>query len=143
MDYKNLLKEQFPNDIILEAKLINSNDPILEVVLNTRDLSVVEEYSRKIFTFLETQTWYKDNYSLEVLSRGDDLNLDKNDLGNNLGQMVKITTHKSFEGLNIFIAELLSESDDKILVKWNKKGQFRKIEFNKDNIIKIESYIKF
>ncbi|RIV16820.1 ribosome assembly cofactor RimP [Mycoplasmopsis gallopavonis] len=142
MDYKKILSEQFP-DAILDAKLINGASPILEITVDTKDLNDVENYSRKIYAFLETQSWFKDDYALEVLSKGTDLVLDKNNLTQSLGQMIKIKTYKSFEGLNSFVAELLEDKAEEIVVKWNKKGQFRKITFNKENIESIEIYIKF
>ncbi|WP_036451746.1 ribosome assembly cofactor RimP [Mycoplasma buteonis] len=142
MDYKKLLNEQFGNKV-LEAKLTNFSGTTLEVVLDTDNLNEVENFSRSLSQFLETQTWFKDEYNLEVLSRGDDLNLDKHNLSSHVGEMVKINTIKSFESLNTFVVELLEDNETEVLVRWNKKGQFRKIKLSKDNISSIEKYIKF
>ncbi|WP_426460955.1 hypothetical protein [Mycoplasma hafezii] len=142
MDYKKLLNEQFDGKI-LEAKLVNNLGTTLEVVLNSTNLDEVEKFSRELYDYLETQSWFKDEYNLEVLSKGSDLTLDVNNLADSIGTMVKFHTVKSFEGLNTFVAELLEEEDTRILVKWNKKGQFRKVWFDKANISSIETYIKF
>ncbi|WP_406613811.1 hypothetical protein ACJA23_02810 [Mycoplasma corogypsi] len=142
MDYKNLLNSKFENKI-LDAKLIRKDITVLEIVVNTRELAEIESITKQINEFLETQEWFKDDYYVEVLSKGTDLTVSLDEINNNIGKTVKIETIKSFESLNIFIVELLEDLCDQILVKWNKKGQIRKVKFDKLNIKLIEEYIKF
>ncbi|WP_027121413.1 ribosome assembly cofactor RimP [Mycoplasma leonicaptivi] len=143
MDYTNILNKQF-NNVILSAKMVNNEfGETLEVVTTFIDLSKVEQISREISSFLETQSWFKDEYNLEVLSKGSDLNIQLVDLENYISQDIKIKTIKSIEGNNVFIVKLLENSEDQIKVQWNKKGQIRKINILKSNIQSIEKFIKF
>ncbi|QGZ97892.1 ribosome assembly cofactor RimP [Mycoplasma sp. NEAQ87857] len=140
MDYKKAITNQF-GSIILEASL---KSDLLEITLNTTNLNDVEQYTRKIFSWIIEQDWYdEEKMSLSIQSAGLPLEINLDDINLYINQMVKINTVKSFEGLNHFVVELLEDLGDEILVKWNKKGQFRKIKIAKDNIKDVEKYIKF
>ncbi|MGZ9755612.1 hypothetical protein ACXYRQ_00845 [Mycoplasma sp. 394] len=143
MNYKQILIEQF-GDNILDAKMV-SNDfgQTLEITSKFTDLKQVEELSKQVSMFLNTQNWFKDEYNLEVLSKGLKTDLDINDLTSYINKEIKIKTIKSYESHNIFVVTLLEVFDDKILVRWNKKGQMRKVSFEKNNISSVELYIKF
>ncbi|QIW61894.1 ribosome assembly cofactor RimP [Mycoplasmopsis gallinacea] len=142
MDYKKILNEHF-GDLILDAKMVFDPESSLEITINTDSLDVVTEQSRKIVDFLESQTWFKDSWNVIVLSKGTDLNVNLDNVTNYIGQMVTFNLHKSFEGQNVFNVEILEDLGDEILVRWNNKGNFRKIKLNKSNITKAEKYIKF
>ncbi|TNK83621.1 ribosome assembly cofactor RimP [Mycoplasmopsis pullorum] len=150
MDYKKILKDEF-GDIIISAKLVA--DPIelvksslnntLEIVLNTQDLNEVEKYSKLFIEYLDNQTWFKDEWNLSVLSKGVETNISLDDVENYINQKLKFFLDKAYLTHNIFVGEVLEVLENEILIKWNDHGQFRKIKLDKNNLNKIELYIKF
>ncbi|TDV23301.1 ribosome maturation factor RimP [Mycoplasmopsis mustelae] len=143
MDYKQILSQNF-KDVIVSAKFIkNDFGETLEVVTTYNDLKDVETISKQISAFLETQTWFTDAHNLEVLSKGVETTLDINNLNEVIGKYIQIKTKKSLYSQNIFQIQLLEDHREKLLGKWNQKGQIRKIWFEKNNILSAELYIKF
>ncbi|MHA0272902.1 LSm family protein [Mycoplasma sp. 48589B] len=142
---ENKLKEQFPK--ILYASI--TNDPIfgktLSITVDSTDLNEVETLSREILTYLESQSWYTDDFSLEVLSKGTDLSVTSENIHEfiNSDKYLEIKLNKPFDGLEVLIVKLLSVEDDYLLVEWNQKGRIRKIKVEKANISEISEYIKF
>ncbi|EIE40377.1 hypothetical protein MCANUFG4_00853 [Mycoplasmopsis canis UFG4] len=142
MDYKKMLSDKF-GDLILSAKQTNTFGKTLEVVVDFTDLKKVEEISKEISEFLDSQDWFSDEYFLEVLSKGEDIEISIQNISNYIGKDLKIFFAKSFEGNESIIAKLLDTNEEEIKVQWNKKGNIRKISLKKDAIQKIEKYIKF
>ncbi|QKT05538.1 ribosome assembly cofactor RimP [Mycoplasma sp. OR1901] len=143
MDYKQILATEF-GDVILESKMIqNDFGPTLEVVVNHTDLKEVEALSRKVSLFLESQKWFTDNHYLEVLSKGFDTNIDINQLDKFINKDVTLKLKKSYHGQDIFVVKILEDNNDSFIGSWNKKGQFKKIVFDKKDILNAELYIKF
>ncbi|MCU4706652.1 ribosome assembly cofactor RimP [Mycoplasma sp. CSL7503-lung] len=143
MDYKQKLIGEF-GDIILEAKMIqNDFGPTLEVTVNHTNLKDVETLSKKISLFLETQKWFTDNHYLEVLSKGFDTNIDIDQLDKFINKDVTLKLKKSYFGQDIFVVKILEDKLDSFIASWNKKGQFKKIEFEKKDILNAELYIKY
>lgn len=142
MDFKDILSKEFGR-IILDANLkFIGTDKTLEIVVDSRNLEEVEKYTRQIYSYLETQDWFKTTWILEVLSKGSDTNIKIDELVDFIGKKVIINLRKPFDSQNSLVAEILEDNEDKILLKWNKKGQFKKIELEKENIIKICLYFK-
>ncbi|AMD81338.1 hypothetical protein MCANPG14_00878 [Mycoplasmopsis canis PG 14] len=142
MDYKKMLSDKF-GDLILSAKQTNTFGKTLEVVVDFTDLKKVEEISKEISEFLDSQDWFSDEYFLEVLSKGEDIEISIQNISNYIGKDLKIFFAKSFEGNESIIAKLLDTNEEEIKVQWNKKGNIRKISLKKNAIQKIEKYIKF
>ncbi|MBN4083413.1 ribosome assembly cofactor RimP [Mycoplasma sp. CSL10137] len=143
MDYKQILTNAF-GDIILEAKMIqNDFGPTLEVTVNHTNLKDVEMLSKKISLFLESQKWFTDNHYLEVLSKGFDTNVDINQLDKFINKDVTLKLKKSYLGQDIFVVKILEDRLDSFIASWNKKGQLKKIEFEKKDILNAELYIKY
>ncbi|WP_322935378.1 ribosome assembly cofactor RimP [Mycoplasmopsis felis] len=143
MNYKEILENEF-GSIIIDAKLVkNEFGNTLEIITSFNNLSDVENISKKISVFLESQKWFKDDYNLEVLSKGQDTAINIDEIEQYKDKELKIQTIKSFEGNNSFIVKFIEQKHGFLVFKWNKKGQFRKIQISKDNISNIEIYIKF
>ncbi|BBU47521.1 ribosome assembly cofactor RimP [Mycoplasmopsis felis] len=143
MNYKEILENEF-GSIIIDAKLVkNEFGNTLEIITSFNNLSDVENISKKISVFLDSQKWFKDDYNLEVLSKGQDTTINIDEIEQYKDKELKIQTIKSFEGNNSFIVKFIEQKDGFLVFKWNKKGQFRKIQISKDNISNIEIYIKF
>ncbi|WP_322876149.1 ribosome assembly cofactor RimP [Mycoplasmopsis felis] len=143
MNYKEILENEF-GSIIIDAKLVkNEFGNTLEIITSFNNLLDVENISKKISVFLESQKWFKDDYNLEVLSNGQDTTINIDEIEQYKDKELKIQTIKSFEGNNSFIVKFIEQKDGFLVFKWNKKGQFRKIQISKDNISNIEIYIKF
>ncbi|MCU9934515.1 ribosome assembly cofactor RimP [Mycoplasmopsis felis] len=143
MNYKEILENEF-GSIIIDAKLVkNEFGNTLEIITSFNNLSDVENISKKISVFLDSQKWFKDDYNLEVLSKGQDTTINIDEIEQYKDKELKIQTIKSFEGNNSFIVKFIEQKDGFLVFKWNKKGQLRKIQISKDNISNIEIYIKF
>lgn len=143
MNYKEILENEF-GSIIIDAKLVkNEFGNTLEIITSFNNLSDVENISKKISVFLDSQKWFKDDYNLEVLSKGQDITINIDEIEQYKDKELKIQTIKSFEGNNSFIVKFIEQKDGFLVFKWNKKGQLRKIQISKDNISNIEIYIKF
>ncbi|MFV8499548.1 hypothetical protein ACNQ1M_00410 [Mycoplasma sp. VS424B] len=140
---ENKLKEQFPK--ILYASI--TSDPVfgktLSITVDSTNLDEVEKNSREISTYLESQSWFTDDFALEVLSKGTDLSVTFDNIHEFIDKYLDIKLIKPFDGLTELIAKLLSIENDHILVEWNQKGRIRKIKIEKANISEISEYIKF
>ncbi|MFV8414111.1 hypothetical protein ACM0LK_02480 [Mycoplasma sp. Z331B] len=140
---ENKLKEQFPK--ILYASI--TSDPVfgktLSITVDSTNLDEVEKISREISTYLESQSWFTDDFALEVLSKGTDLSVTFDNIHEFIDKYLDIRLIKPFDGLTELIAKLLSIENDHILVEWNQKGRIRKIKIEKANISEISEYIKF
>ncbi|MFV8418107.1 hypothetical protein [Mycoplasma aquilae] len=140
---ENKLKEQFPK--ILYASI--TSDPVfgktLSITVDSTNLDEVEKISREISTYLESQSWFTDDFALEVLSKGTDLSVTFDNIHEFIDKYLDIKLIKPFDGLTELIAKLLSIENDHILVEWNQKGRIRKIKIEKANISEISEYIKF
>ncbi|MFV8469796.1 hypothetical protein ACNQ17_02635 [Mycoplasma sp. Sp48II] len=140
---ENKLKEQFPK--ILYASI--TSDPVfgktLSITVDSTNLDEVEKISREISTYLESQSWFTDDFALEVLSKGTDLSVTFDNIHEFIDKYLDIKLIKPFDSLTELIAKLLSIENDHILVEWNQKGRIRKIKIEKANISEISEYIKF
>ncbi|MFV8468628.1 hypothetical protein [Mycoplasma sp. VS42A] len=140
---ENKLKEQFPK--ILYASI--TSDPVfgktLSITVDSTNLDEVEKISREISTYLESQSWFTDDFALEVLSKGTDLSVTFDNIHEFIDKYLDIKLIKPFDGLTELIAKLLSIENDHILVEWNQKGRIRKIKIENANISEISEYIKF
>ncbi|TNK89382.1 hypothetical protein C4M83_05675, partial [Mycoplasmopsis pullorum] len=82
-------------------------------------------------------------WNLSVLSKGVETNISLDDVENYINQKLKFFLDKAYLTHNIFVGEVLEVLENEILIKWNDHGQFRKIKLDKNNLNKIELYIKF
>lgn len=143
MDYSKILKEKFP-EMVLSVAITNQDfGKTLSVELDTEDLEEVIKYTKLIDQYLEEENIYPQDMALEVLSRGEEITLDLNNLEKYLNKMVKLHFVKAVDKEQSMIAELLEVSDNQILVLWNQKGRMRKINIERSNILNGEIYIKF
>lgn len=143
LNYKEDLKNRF-GDAIIDAKLISEfGQQILEVTVDANDLIQVNKWTTLLNEYLESVTWFKDEYALTVMSKGEKLEYEFDELVDKIGAFIKVKLNKSVNKHDIYIGELLEFNDGEILLKWNDHGQFRKIKLTKKDINNIEKYIKF
>ncbi|QDF64745.1 hypothetical protein [Mycoplasma nasistruthionis] len=144
MDYKSYLEQDFNN--ILSVNLVQDKDfgQIISVVLDETDLNKIEAQASLIIAKLDLIPNLLEQYGVEVISKGQDLNLDLNNLSENLNQKTSIKLSTPFNVGNEFQSEfdatLLEDKGQEILVQWNQKGRIRKLTFDKSNIIEIKKY---
>ncbi|EFF41304.1 ribosome assembly cofactor RimP [Mycoplasmopsis alligatoris] len=137
MSILEAIKKNFP--IVLEIKEIQNNkDKTLEITLDCNDLLTVEKYSRQIYEYLETNNLLDDSTNLEVFSKGSDIEIKLDEVNNHLNKKVLVGLKNPIQNLNPIPGKILSVSNDHIVLHWNNKGQFRKVEILKENI----TYIK-
>ncbi|UUD35326.1 ribosome assembly cofactor RimP [Mycoplasmopsis caviae] len=143
MNWKDELVNKF-GDVILDAKIINEDGlKLLDVSVKFSDLNDVEKISKEINEYIDLMYSNIDVDSLSVHSPGVELAYKIDDLINHINEMLTIYLIKNVEKQDKFNAKLLEVLEDKILIHWNSKGQFRKIFIGKNNIKKVEKYIKF
>lgn len=143
LNYKEDLKNHF-GDAIIDAKLISEfGQQILEVTVDANDLIQVNKWTTLLNEYLESVTWFKDEYALTVMSKGEKLEYEFDELVHKIGAFIKVKLNKSVNKHDIYIGELLEFNNGEILLKWNDHGQFRKIKLTKNDISNIEKYIKF
>ena len=114
----------------------------LKVEVNIRDLDSITEISREISNYLDEIDKTDDVYYLDVFSPGTDENFEPNESNKHIGEDVQIELTRHVKDMNEFIGELLEADDERIIIRWNAKGQFRKQEIAIDNIKSIKKYIK-
>ncbi|ADN68697.1 conserved hypothetical protein [Mycoplasmopsis fermentans JER] len=143
MNWKEILEKQFGSQI-LEAKIIEEDDlKLLDISVNYHDLNKVEEISKQLNEFIDSNYPSLDIDSLSIHSPGVELTYKTDELGKHIGEMLTIKLNKSIEKQDKFNGKLLEVLEGKIQISWNNKGQFRKVFIDKNNIVKVEKYIKF
>ncbi|MCT4469546.1 ribosome assembly cofactor RimP [Mycoplasma sp. HS2188] len=142
MNWKEKLQAQF-GDVIVDAKETNIESMfVLDITLKHTDMSKVNAESRLINEWLDTQNIERFD-SISIHSPGVDLNYTVDELNEHIGEELLIKLHKNENKVNEYKAILLEVFDDEILLRWNQKGNIRKIKLSKSNIASIEKYIKF
>lgn len=143
MNWKEILEKQFGSQI-LEAKIIEEDGlKLLDISVNYHDLNKVEEISKQLNEFIDSNYPSLDIDSLSIHSPGVELTYKTDELEKHIGEMLTIKLNKSVEKQDKFNGKLLEVLEDKIQISWNNKGQFRKVFIDKNNIVKVEKYIKF
>ncbi|UUD36299.1 ribosome assembly cofactor RimP [Mycoplasmopsis citelli] len=143
MNYLKILKDHF-NDQIISAKITEAVfGKTLTIEVNANNLDLVIQYTQQIERYLEEINAYPDDLNIEVLSKGEDLNLNLENLNLYLEKMVKLSFVKPIEKELIMIGKIIQVNDDSIILQWNQKGRIRKIHIEKENIKTGEIYIKF
>ncbi len=139
MDFLKILKNKFGNNI-LNVKMQND---ILTIEVDTCDLEQTIKFTKEIQQEFKEKNINYDDINLEVLSRGKKLEVEISELNQHFSNMLKFEFKKPIEEHKVIIAKLKEINDDSVLVIWNQKGRIRKISIDKNNIKKIEIYIKF
>ncbi|VEU75532.1 Uncharacterised BCR, YhbC family COG0779 [Mycoplasmopsis maculosa] len=143
MNWKDFLQTKF-NEIIKEAKIINEdNMSFLDITVSYTDLNEVDKISKEINEYIDQSNLTLDFDYLTIHSPGFKTNYEINELGEHIDELIDLDLKKSVNKLNHYTGKLLSVNEDSIVIHWNNKGQFRKIELEKNNIIKINKHIKF
>lgn len=114
----------------------------LRVEVALKSLDEIAMLSREISAYLDTIDQDLEEYYLDVFSSGTDQSLDLNDLEKHLDQNVFVELNEELKDYKSFEGTLIEVADEKITVKWNAKGQFRKQEILKNNIKDIKLYAK-
>ncbi|MCS4536634.1 ribosome assembly cofactor RimP [Mycoplasma sp. CSL7475-4] len=142
MNWKEKLQAQF-GDVIVDAKETNIESMfVLDITLKHTDMNKVNAESHLINEWLDTQNIERFD-SISIHSPGVDLNYTVVELNEHIGEELLIKLHKNENKVNEYKAILLEVFDDEILLRWNQKGNIRKIKLSKSNIASIEKYIKF
>lgn len=114
----------------------------LRVEVNLKSLDEIAMLSREISAYLDTVDHDIEEYYLDVFSSGTDQSLDINDLDKHLEANVFVELNEDIKDYKSFEGTLIEVTEEKIVVKWNAKGQFRKQEIQKNNIKDIKLYAK-
>lgn len=114
----------------------------LRVEVNLKSLDEIAMLSREISAYLDTVDHDIEEYYLDVFSSGTDQSLDINDLDKHLEANVFVELNEDIKDYKSFEGTLIEVTEEKIVVKWNAKGQFRKQEIQKNNIKNIKLYAK-
>lgn len=130
--------------IIKKFKLVKNaffesenNISFLRVEVNLHDLSKLLDYSKEINKFVDKHDNNDKKYYLDIYSSGTEIEIDKHSLQKYLDENILVKLKKEIKGMNTFEGQLLEDSKEFILLKWNAKGQFRKQTIEKDNISNI------
>ena len=141
MEIKKLLKNNFKyiENVFFEKK---NNDYFLKIQVLFRSLDKISNASKEISVFLDKINFTNKNYFLDVFSPGAEKEIDLRNLKKFIGKNIYVELHKKIKDKIKFIGELFSLENNKIIIKWNLKGQIKKEKINIDNIKKIKNYIK-
>lgn len=133
------LQEKFPQikKAFFEKEGANT---FLRIEVNEPVLAKLTILSQEISQFLdnfEKEIEYT-NYFLDVYSTGTEKILDKNNLKKYLENNVQVILKNKLNQKTDYIGILLN--DDPITIKWNNKGQFKKIVIPFEEISEIKLY---
>ncbi|TKA59586.1 hypothetical protein MBOVa_0060 [Mycoplasmopsis bovis 8790] len=143
MNWKNLLINKFEN-MITDVQLLKEDGLlILEVTASSTDLKAIEELTKLINEYIDSLDVELDFDSLSVSSPGFKLDYVTDELGNHIGEIIDVKLNKNVNKLDFYTGELLEDDDESILIKWNCKGQFRKVKIEKSNIKKASMNIEY
>ncbi|MCE6056716.1 ribosome assembly cofactor RimP [Mycoplasmopsis agalactiae] len=143
MNWKSLLVEKFGNKIN-DVKIVNEDGLlILEVIASSRDLKDIEELTKIVNDYIDSLNVEFDFDSLSISSPGFKMDYETDELGNHIGEIVDVKLNKNVNKLDFYTGEILENNPESILLKWNCKGQFRKVEIEKANIKKISMNIEY
>ncbi|UOE63577.1 ribosome assembly cofactor RimP [Mycoplasmopsis bovis] len=143
MNWKNLLVNKFRNTIA-DVKLLKEDGLlILEVTASSTDLKAIEELTKLINEYIDSLDVELDFDSLSVSSPGFRLDYETDELGNHIGEIIDVKLNQNVNKLDSYTGELLEDDDESILLKWNCKGQFRKVRIEKSNIKKARMNIEY
>lgn len=143
MNWKNLLVNKFGNTIA-DVKLLKEDGLlILEVTALSTDLKAIEELTKLINEYIDSLDVELDFDSLSVSSPGFKLDYETDELGNHIGEIIDVKLNQNVNKIDFYTGELLEDDDESILLKWNCKGQFRKVRIEKSNIKKARMNIEY
>lgn len=138
MDLKKILKSEF-GEIIIDATIKNEfNAKVLEIITDTHNTDQLELISKKVNDYIDSLNLDID--TLYVISKGEPIDYEIEDLKNHIGQKCNFELHKSVNKLNKLIGEIISVNPNEISIKVNFKGQFRTIILDPNNIKKVSKY---
>lgn len=142
MNWKLLLAQHF-NEVIDAKETVEDGMQILDITLSHSDLNHINDASIKINKFLDENANIERFDSIVIHSPGLIDDIDFASLSQFIGQDIEIFLQKNENGVNKYNALLLEDNDQSIKIKWNQKGNIRKIDVDKSNIIKIKRHFKF
>ncbi|ENY69828.1 Hypothetical protein, DUF150 family [Mycoplasmopsis bovigenitalium 51080] len=142
MNWFESLNKEFPNEIIQANEAHIDGMFALDITVKHRDMENLETLSRKINLWLETQDISRFD-SILIHSPGTDLKIDLQNINEFINEDLEIKLNKNENKVDKYIAKLLEVHDEYLLIKWNQRGNIRKIKLQKDNIFSISKYIKF
>lgn len=143
MNWKTTLEEKFKDQILKVENLKEDGLDLLDITVKYTNMDDVEKISKEINEYLDSLKVEYDFDSLLIHSPGVKYDYTADELENYINEKFTINLIKAIDKKEKYIGELLEVNQDQILIKWNKKGQFRKTWLDKNNIKKIEKYIKF
>ncbi|MGZ9414054.1 hypothetical protein [Mycoplasma sp. 5370] len=136
MDILEKLKENFSS--ILEAYFEKEGSlNFLRIKTNFTDLNDVEKISRKISDFLDKEDFIKEEYYLDVFSKGTDIDINIENIEEFTNKKIQIWFNKK----DFIIGKLIQNNENTLLLEINLKGRMKKEEINKEKIEKINLYI--
>lgn len=133
MDVKQTLQKNFPEvkDAFFEKE---AGALFLRIEVSLKTLDQVSELSRNISNFLDQNEPSEKEYFLDIYSSGAEHLIELDDLENYFEKTITVKLKKPIKDKPDFEGKLLSVDQEKIIIRWNAKGQFRKQEIEKSNI---------
>lgn len=143
MNWKTTLEEKFKDQILKVENLKEDGLDLLDITVKYTNMDDVEKISKEINEYLDSLKVEYDFDSLLIHSPGAKYDYTADELENYINEKFTINLIKAVDKKEKYISELLEVNQDQILIKWNNKGQFKKTWLDKNNIKKIEKFIKF
>lgn len=141
LEIENLLLENGYELVELNVK--NGQNPILEVYIYKKDGIGIDDcklVSDLIDNNIDTDSYFPNNYNLEVASPGLDRNLKTDgDLRRNINKTLEIKLYQKVNDKKELVADLIDFNETTIKVKNNDEI----LEINRDIIATMKQYIDF
>ncbi|WP_027334109.1 ribosome assembly cofactor RimP [Mycoplasma elephantis] len=133
------MKEKILNEFGKYISNINIKNDIFEVETTLDNLNDVTDLSSKIVKFINVNdASFLENYNIEVLSKGSEIDIKQENINNFIDKKLKIVCNKIVNNHNEYCGKIIENNDEYIIVLWNAKGQFRKQKIKWSEISKIE-----
>lgn len=143
MNYSEILKNKFKDEILNVEILTEDGLKILDICAKYISLKEIEILTKKINTFVDETEWINEFDTISVHSPETQLTFPIEQISDYINQEVKFYFYKPIKNMEFVVGKVKEILDEKIIIIWNNKGQFRKLEIVKNNILKLEKHIKF
>ncbi|MBZ4203348.1 ribosome assembly cofactor RimP [Mycoplasma tauri] len=139
MDWRKTLINEFCDQII-DVKFLNENSmKLLDVTVSHTDIQSINELTNEINSYVDGLNVELEFEAISIHSPGFDSNYKIDELESHIGEVLDVKLIKNVDKKDFYTGELLEVSESSILLRWNCKGQFRKVNILKENISSINA----